>query len=69
MLGAAEDVRAEDVTHDGQLYYVINSPVAHELIKVIYAKNKLYPYFVKALVSPTWNFVSWTNPFVFLLLL
>jgi hypothetical protein len=53
ILGSAEDVKAEDLTQDGRLYYVyeINSPVAHELIKVTCAKNKLYSHFVKAPAS------------------
>ncbi|KAG0621100.1 hypothetical protein M758_4G269100 [Ceratodon purpureus] len=53
ILGSAEDVKAEDLTQDGRLYYVfeIDSPVAHELIKVTCAKNKLYTQFVKAPAS------------------
>ena len=53
ILGSAEEVKAEDLTQDGRLYYVfeIDSPVAHELIKVTCAKNKLYSHFVKAPAS------------------
>lgn len=53
ILGSAEAVRSDNLTQDGQLYYVfeIDSPVAHELIKVTCAKNKLYSHFVKAPAS------------------
>lgn len=53
ILGSAEEVKSDDLVQNGQLYYVfeIDSPVAHELIKVTCAKNKLYTQFVKAPVS------------------
>lgn len=53
IIGLADDIKAEDKTENGQLYYVfeIDSPVAHELIKVTCAKNKLYSHFVKAPAS------------------
>ncbi|CAM6008583.1 unnamed protein product [Sphagnum balticum] len=56
IISSAESIRAEDKTEGGQLYYVyeIDSPVAHELIKVTCTKNKLYSHFVKA-PNSEWN--------------
>lgn len=51
MIASADKIQAIDKTDPaGQLYYVfeIDSPVAHSLISVTCAKNKLYAHFVNA---------------------
>ncbi|KAJ7570093.1 hypothetical protein O6H91_01G106700 [Diphasiastrum complanatum] len=54
MLSQANSVKSLDRTDsNGQLYYEyeIDSPIAHSLISVTCAKNKLYAHFVKAPVQ------------------
>lgn len=54
MIASAESIQATDKTGPaGQIYYEfeIDSPVAHSLISVTCAKNKLYAHFVKAPVQ------------------
>lgn len=54
IISLAADIKAADrQADDGQLYYdfEIDSPVAHGLISVTCAKNKLYAHFVKAPAS------------------
>ena len=59
MISSAEDIRAAERTDpaSGQLYYdfEIDSPVAHSLISVTCANNKLYAHFVN---SPPANWAA-----------
>ncbi|CAA0833383.1 Mog1/PsbP/DUF1795-like photosystem II reaction center PsbP family protein [Striga hermonthica] len=57
LIASADQVESEEMKDDkGQLYYVyeINGAVAHSLISVTCAKNKLYAHFVNA-PTPEWN--------------